>query len=157
MAGARTWMRSSRPWLNTFGTVNRRKPMKKIILMLCVTTAAASAQLTADQKLADFRELAAVFNKYYAPYEWKKALFGYVMLDIAPWLDRVAKSKTDLDFFEICSEYVAGLQDTHVFFGLPSSFSASLGFTVDIYDGKVLIDNITRSRVPAAQYPFEIG
>ena len=131
--------------------------MKKIPLLISLTLAAASAQMTPDQKLADFRELAAVYNKYYAPYEWKKALFGFDLLNIAPWVDRVAKSKTDLDFYEICSEYVSGLQDTHVNFTVPSSFSASLGFTVDIYDSKVLVDGITRSRLPVARYPFEIG
>ncbi len=32
-----------------------------------------------------------------------------------------------------------------------------MGFTVDIYDGKLLIDSIDRLRMPASQYPFVIG
>jgi hypothetical protein len=39
----------------------------------------------------------------------------------------------------------------------PSNFSASLGFTVDIYDGTVLIDSVNRLQLPAAQFPFDVG
>jgi peptidase S41-like protein/PDZ domain-containing protein len=38
-----------------------------------------------------------------------------------------------------------------------SSVRRVLGFTVDIYDGKVLIDSIDRSLLPSAQYPFGVG
>jgi len=117
----------------------------------------ASAQLTVEQKIHDFENIAAVYAKRYAPYEWKKELFGFDLFDIGPWLDRVARSSDDLEFFEIALEYVASLNDTHSSFAMPSSFLADLGFTVDIYDGKVLIDSINRTRLPAFQYPFEIG
>ena len=131
------------------------------ILRVAVLTAAAVsscfAQLTAEQKIADFRYLAGLYAKQYASYEWKKTLFGFDALDIAPWLDRVARTTDDLDFYEVCVEYIASFNDTHVPFILPSNFVASLGFTVDIYDGKVLIDSITRSRLPASEYPFQIG
>ena len=40
---------------------------------------------------------------------------------------------------------------------MPSSFVADLGFGVDIYDGRVVIEAINRTRLPLAQYPFEIG
>lgn len=49
----------------------------------------AFAELTAEQKNADFRTLSALFAKQYAPYEWKKVLFDFDLLDVAPWLDRV--------------------------------------------------------------------
>ena len=34
----------------------------------------ASAQLTVEQKIHDFENIAAVYAKRYAPYEWKKEL-----------------------------------------------------------------------------------
>src|SRR5207302_1128716 len=66
-------------------------------------------------------------------------------------------------------EYVAKLQDTHTGFQMNSSFAARLGgtplpggitllgLTVDIYDGKVLIDSISRTGLPSSIYPFQIG
>lgn len=134
--------------------------MRKTVLTIALMAAcapAALAQLTEEQKLADFRFLAGLFDKYYAPYEWKRTLFQFDMLKLAPWLERVAQTKDDLDFYEICVEYVASLQDSHDAYLVPSTFSATLGFTVDIYDGKVLIDSVTRSRLPQSRFPFEAG
>ena len=90
-------------------------------------------------------------------YEWKRELLGFDLLDIGPWLDRVAQSVDDLEFYEIQLEYVASLDDTHSSFNVPASFVADLGFTVDIYDNRVLIDSINRARLPLQQYPFQIG
>lgn len=132
--------------------------MKKLLSMLLMLAASAAAQnLTPSQKEADFRYLASLYATYYAPADWKKQLFGVDILDIRPWLDKVAKTQTDLDFYEVCVDYVASLNDTHDRFSLTSDFVARLGFTVDIYDGALLIDSITRSLLPAASYPFTTG
>ncbi len=117
----------------------------------------AAAQLTMEQKLFDFQTMAAAYDKYYTPYEWKKRVFGFDLLDIAPWLARVRATRDDLAFFEVCSNYVAALNDAHSSYSLPSSFSASLGISLDVYDGKVLIDGINRTRLPETRYPFQIG
>ena len=96
--------------------------------------------------------LSAIYAKHYAPYEWKQTLFGFDAFTIAPWVDRVRATTSDLDFFEVMNEYVASLQDGHDSYQLPSNFSANLGFTVDIYDGKVLIDSVTRTGLPVARF-----
>src|SRR5260370_3754232 len=110
-------------------------------LLLC---AGASAQLTKDQKVADFMQMSAVFAKNYTAYEWKRDVLKYDLLDIKPWLDRIAQSKDDLDFYEICAEYVSRLQDGDSQYIVISDFTADLRFSVDIYDGKVLVDGIDR-------------
>src|SRR5881296_4704643 len=115
----------------------------------------ASAQLLPDQRVFDFRNLVALYAKRYAPYDWKKQALGFDVFDIQPWLDRVRTAKDDLEFFEIEAEYVGKFQDTHSGFSMTSSFSANLGMTVDIYDGKVLIDSINRALLPVAAYPFQ--
>jgi uncharacterized protein (TIGR03437 family) len=134
--------------------------MKKlaILFVFCVAGVTAPAQnLTLAQKQSDFQFLASLYATYYAPYEWKKQLLGFDMLNIKPWLDRVAATKTDLDFYEICVEYVASLADTHDTFSLPSDFLAQLGVIGDIYDGKVLIESINRTLLPLARFPLAVG
>lgn len=126
-------------------------------LALAALAAPLAAQMTSEQRLFDFQALAAMYSRNYAPYEWKKQVFGFDLLDLKPWLERVRLAKDDLDFYEICAAYVAGLNDAHSTFRLPSTFSATLGFTADIYDGKLIIDGISRSRLSTADYPFEIG
>lgn len=124
---------------------------------LTLAASAASAQLTVEQRLADFRHLAGLFAKRYAPYEWKLAVERFDPLDLGVWLDRARAVRDDLDFYDLMIEYVARLNDAHDVYLLPSTFTASLSFTVDIYDGRVLIDSINRLRLPSAEYPFQVG
>jgi len=134
--------------------------MKKlaILFVFCVAGVTAPAQnLTLAQKQSDFQFLASLYATYYAPYEWKKQLLGFDLMNIKPWLDKVAATKTDLDFYEVCVEYVASLADTHDAFSLPSDFVAQLGMIGDIYDGKVLIESINRTLLPQARFPFALG
>ena len=117
----------------------------------------AFSQLTIDQKIFDFQALAGLYAKHYAPHDWKLMLYGFDSTSISPWLDRVNATTNDLDFYELMVEYVSDLHDGHDAYHLPSTFSARLGFTVDIYDGKVLIDSINSTLLPVAKYPFAIG
>ena len=134
--------------------------MKTLILSLILISASSAVQaqnLTPAQKEADFRYLASMYSTYYAPIDWKKQLFNFDVLAIQPWLDRVAQTNTDLDFYEVCVAYVASLHDTHDSFSLPSDFVARLGFTTDLYDGVLLIDSLNRTTLPVKDYPFTTG
>src|SRR4051812_7092152 len=136
------------------------RPIIRVFILSCFVTFFAGisgAQMTSEQKQFDFQQLAALYSKQYGLYEWKRDAIHFDALAIAPWLERVRKSGDDLDFYEICVEYVASLQDAHDAFQLPSGFSASLGLGIDIYDGKTIIDSINRSVLPAPRYPFQIG
>ncbi len=113
--------------------------------------------MTPAQRRTDFEQLTAFVNRAYAPYEWKLSLFGFDALNAAPWLERVAQAKDDLDYYEICAEYVASLRDLHSGFYVPSDFTAAAPLYVDYYDGKPLIEYIVRSLLPQSRYPFEVG
>ena len=54
--------------------------MTRFILASFLLSAVASAQMTTDQKIADFQNLSALYAKQYAPYEWKRTLFGFDLL-----------------------------------------------------------------------------
>jgi hypothetical protein len=125
--------------------------------LLTVSAGVLPAQLLPEQRVFDFQNLAALYAKRYAPADWKRLAFGVDILDTKPWLDRVRAARDDLEFFEIEAEYVASLQDTHSYFYMTSNFNANLGITLDIYDGKVLIDSINRTRLPASTFAFAVG
>jgi PDZ domain/Peptidase family S41 len=129
-----------------------------VALLLTIGVAAPRAQdgLTADERQADLVQLASTYAKNYAPYEWKRDVFGFDLYRLTPWLQRIRHSD-DLDFHEALIEYLSSLQDTRASIFFPSPFSAWLGFTVDIYDGKVLIDSVDRLLLPQAQYPLGVG
>lgn len=113
--------------------------------------------LSADQREADLKRLAGVLAKNYGPYEWKKTVRNFDLYRLGPWIERARATADDLEFAELLVEYVASLDDAHDVISFSSSWTASLGFSTDIYDGKVLIDAISRSRLPASRYPFTIG
>jgi len=115
------------------------------------------AELTPAQRESDFRQLASVFLRHYGPMNWKYELFQYDGLDLGPWLPRVAAAKSDLEFLDLCAQYVASLNDGHTNFRTSSAYTADLGLNVDIYDGKVLIESVNRARYPLASFPFDRG
>jgi hypothetical protein len=121
--------------------------MKRLTLPLLLVSlsAAGFAQLQPDQKLVDFQNLVALYAKQYAPYVWKRDVLNYDMLKLAPWLDKIRATKDDLGFYEVGAAYVASLNDAHSEFFVDSDFTAYLGFDVDLYDGKALVDNIDPS------------
>jgi hypothetical protein len=129
----------------------------RICVALCALSAVGFGQLTTEQKVADFQELVALYDKNYGPYEWKRDTIGFDLLDIGPWVDRVRGTTNDLDFYEVMIDYVAHLNDAHDTFTIPSNFSASLNISGDLYDGKVLIDGINRGLLPVKDFPFQIG
>ena len=128
------------------------------VLLLTLVSAQPRAQdaLTREQRIADLTQLASQYAKNYGPYEWKRDALGFDLMRLTPWLQRIAHSD-DLDFQEALIEYVASLNDAHDLIAFPTNFSASLPLSVDIYDGKVLIDGINRTRLPLADFPFDIG
>jgi C-terminal processing protease CtpA/Prc len=151
------------------------KPLAAYIVTASLTVLLASqpmsAQLSPEQRVFDFQNLAALYAKRYAPADWKRQAVGFDLFDLRPFIDRIRAAKDDLEFFEIQAEYVGKLQDTHAGLQMTSGFAARLGagpvpnlpgaifigLLVDVYDGKVLIDIIGRSVLPAAEYPFQVG
>jgi hypothetical protein len=131
--------------------------MKRLTLPLILVclSGVASAQLLPDQKLVDFQNLVALYAKQYAPYVWKRDALKYDMLKLAPWLDKIRATKDDLGFYEVSAAYVASLSDAHSEFFMDSDFTAVLGFDVDLYDGRALIDTIDPSI--ARTVSFQIG
>ena len=133
-----------------------KKSVSVVLVCLAIATV-APAQMTPDQKMLDFSELAATYAMNYGPIQWKRDLLNFDLLNIGDWLNKAMATKDDLDFYEVCVAYVASLNDAHDAFNLPSDFQAYLGFTVDVYDGKTIIEFIDRTLLRTRDYPFQVG
>ena len=133
--------------------------MNRLVLALLSISTCVSCwgQLTPGQKAEDLQTLASLYAKQYAPVTWKMQAFDYNLFKLAPWLDLVQQTTDDIGFYEVMAEYVASLNDAHSVYQNPSDFEAELGFSTDIYEGKVLIDSIDRSALPATKFKFQIG
>ena len=129
----------------------------RTITLVLAAVVPVFGQLTMDQKISDFQEIAGIYAKQYAPHDWKKQAFGVDLLDTAKWLDRVRATKDDLEFVDVVAAYIGQLNDAHDYFENTSNFTASLGFSVDIYDGKLLVDGVNHDRLSPSQYPIALG
>jgi hypothetical protein len=128
-----------------------------ILMPLLLLAPSTFADLTQQQKVSDFMQLVALYDVNYAPYQLKIQLYNFDLLNIQPWLAQIAQSKTDVDFYDICVQYVASLQDSHDEFTITSDYDAWMHMDGDIYDGKFLIDYIDRAYLSSKTYPFTIG
>lgn len=128
-----------------------------IVLTLFLSSVSVFAQMTSEQREHEFKNLVSLYSRTYAPRSWKIQSIGVDIADIRPWLNRVHNAKTDVEFFEICSEYVASFQDGHARYLINSSFYADMGIWFDIYDGKVLVEGLDRQRYPVNQFPLAVG
>jgi hypothetical protein len=129
----------------------------RIVPLLLLAAALCPAQMTPGEKVLDFSQMAATYAMNYGPLQWKRDALNFDLLNIGDWLTKAMNTQNDLDFYELCVSYVASLNDAHDAFLLPSDFQAYLGFDVDIYDGKTIIENIDRKLLPTRDYPFQIG
>jgi hypothetical protein len=127
------------------------------LTILTVVPGPLLGQLTQDQKISEFKALANLYAKRYGPYEWKRDVLQFDLMDLSPWLPKVSAAKTDLEFYDLMSLYVASLHDAHSGYSLPSNYVASLNFYTDIFDGKLLIEYVDRSRLPAEEFGFYEG
>jgi len=125
--------------------------------VLFLTATGLMAQLTPEQKSIDLQTIASLYAKQYAPYEWKRDNLGFDLFDLRPWLERARLTKTDLEYLDLVAEYTAKLQDIHSYYIVSSDFVADLHLYTDIYDGKVLIEQIDRSYLAASRYDFAVG
>lgn len=113
--------------------------------------------MSTEQRLFDFQSLASLYAKRYAPANWKQTSIGVNIFELKPWADRVRAAKSDIEYFEIAAKFVASFRDGHTGFTTPSRFYKDLGLFTDIFDGKVLIESINRTRYPITEFPFVIG
>lgn len=125
--------------------------------ILLVSAGSLFGQLTPEQKAIDLQTIASLYAKQYAPYEWKRDNLGFDLFNLRPWLDKASQSRTDLEYLDVVAEYTAGLQDIHSYYIVNSDFAADLHLYTDIYDGKVLIEQIDRVYLPASRFDFSVG
>ena len=118
--------------------------MVPALFAILILAAPALAQLTPDQRQSELRAVADAVSRKYALVDWKREGVKADPLDLRPWQARMAQAKDDLDFYEVLCEYMASFKDSHTAYFVPSTFIATLGFSVDIADDKVVIDAINR-------------
>lgn len=120
-----------------------------ILAFLLNTSHSIARELTVDEKISDLEQMVARIKSGYGPLHFKKRALG---IDVdalhAKYSARIANTKTNGEFYYELSMFIAEFRDGHFSARVPTSHIASLPFTVDLVQGKVLIDEIASQLAP---------
>jgi hypothetical protein len=136
------------------------KILKSIVCFLALTVGATSfaRPLSVEEKIRDLDQLVSMIKAGYGPLEYKKTKFG---IDVdrlsADYYLKVRATTTNLDFYYLLGAFIAEFKDSHFSGRIPTDYASVLGFTTDLVEGKVLIDQIDRAKLPEAEFPYKKG
>jgi C-terminal processing protease CtpA/Prc len=135
--------------------------MHKFLALLAALTVAVSAQardLTNEEKLSDLNQMVSRLKSGYGPLQYKKSKLGIdVDLLQAKYAAEIANTKSNGEFYYKIMNFIAEFKDGHFSANLPTTHKASLPFTVDLVQGKVLIDEINREKLPVDKFVYQRG
>lgn len=116
------------------------------------------AGMSSEQRLNDYSQLVNIIERHYGPMRWKQTTIN---LDwkrlVEEFRGKVLSVRSDAEFYRVLAQFIANLQDAHVSPMIPSNYRASLGFGIDLVEGKALIETIDRLRLPEVLFPFKKG
>ncbi len=136
------------------------KPLLAVftILLSVFSGSNAQAMLSDDERMADFAQLVTLVEKNYAPLRWKQQTVGLDWETHKETYRALTRNvRSDREFYQLLTKFLAGLQDAHVSISVPSTYQAELGFLCDYIEGKVLVEKINRNQLPDVIFPFEKG
>ncbi|MFH1654565.1 MAG: protease-like activity factor CPAF [Pseudomonadota bacterium] len=128
------------------------------ILLITTFSSTAFARFTQDERVSDATTLISKFEHSYAPLEWKKT---YLNIDFEALkrqlLDKAKSDISDAEFYKAILHFMAGLEDAHIRASAPVSKSAVLPFSVDQYEGEIVVTEISSDPKEKTPLPFAIG
>jgi len=95
---------------------------------------------TKEMRISDARTIISIFERNYAPREWKEKSLGLSFEKLSrDFLESAEKEMPDESFYGLIAQYLSAFQDSHISFHFPSSARASLPISTDYLDGKVVV------------------
>lgn len=135
--------------------------MKKLLffIILLIALAAQNAfPMSLQERVDDAHTIINTFTQQYGPLQWKEENLGLDFNMLAEDLIREAgEAATDKDFYQAVAVFLTSLQDAHVSYVIPSSYSARLPFTTLYFKDGVIVRSIDRKNLPANIFPVEEG
>ncbi|MBE8163312.1 MAG: protease-like activity factor CPAF [Bdellovibrionaceae bacterium] len=112
-----------------------------IVLGIAINSNVAFSQkLTKEQRLLDFHYLVSHIKSSYGPLEYKtKNRIVNINKLIKKFRKKVAKAKTNGEFYYTIREFTSSFRDGHFSTRIPTSYRASLPLRTEWVNGKILV------------------
>lgn len=132
--------------------------VRTLVLGLCLIAPALAADMTAEQRAADFDQLTGILRSSYAMIEYKKTSIGVDFeATTAAYRAKLAQLASDREFYDLLSAYIAEFKDAHLNHVRPSAMSARLGVSVRRIEGRAIITMVDTRALPPESFPFKQG
>ncbi len=133
--------------------------MKRLLMVFLagLQMAAYAGALTPEEKRDEFTALAAFVRTHYGPLDLKMQTLKVDLTEMVDRYSQQAANATNLEFYYLVNKFVAEFRDSHFGARLNSNRVSKLGFLVDRIEKKALIDEIDRSVLSTASFPFAKG
>ncbi|MBD64918.1 MAG: hypothetical protein CME62_06905 [Halobacteriovoraceae bacterium] len=135
--------------------------MKHMILIFVLTLSlSASAATEKQKKMIKFIDaIAGVYDSMYAPALWKKEFANWTLAaNVQTAKEQVLTEElTNSNFHKIINELILSMKDYHVSAKFYATEKATLPFTIRGTDGRYFFVYIDRSKLPVAEFPFQLG
>ena len=118
------------------------------------------SSMSSREAVADFRQIVETFRRNYGPLKYKEERFGYSFDELAAQAElELRKVKTDGEYFEIYSRFLANFRDGHVSFRAPvlssvKAVSAEIPIYLVPLEGRAFVEVIDES---LAIYNISVG
>jgi hypothetical protein len=121
------------------------------MLAIPVGISAQARDLTEEEKIADVEQFFQLVKSGYGPLRFKEATQGINQSSLrSKYLEEARNTKTNRDFYYMMGRLIAEYRDSHFSVIVPSKLRATLGFSVDLVEGKVLVDEVFTYKGPYA-------
>lgn len=135
-----------------------RPLFRAAVLCASLVIPAFAADMTPDQRAADFEQLTNLMRTSYSMIEYKKTAIGVDFEAVVKaYRAKIGQLGSDNDFYELLSAFIAEFKDAHLNHVRPSSMSARLGFQVRRIEGKAIITYVDQKVLPPEAFPFKAG
>lgn len=135
-----------------------RPLVRAAVLFASLMVPALAADMTAEQRAADFEQLAGILRSSYAMIEYKKTSIGVDFEEVTRQCRaKLATLANDKEFYDLLSAYIATFKDAHLNHVRPSAMTARLGVSVRRIEGRAIITMVDQKALPADAFPFKLG
>lgn len=98
---------------------------------------------TKEMRVADAQTIIGLFERNYAPRDWKQESLGVSFEEMSKaFLEAAAKDMEDEAFYGLIAQYLSAFDDSHIGYYFPSTALAYLSISTDYIDGKVIITHV---------------
>lgn len=112
---------------------------------------------TKEQRISDANTIIAIFEREYAPRQWKEEYLGISFQQMSvDLLSAAARDMDDIQFYELIGKYLAGFKDSHVHHFFPTTAVAALPIDFDDIDGHAIVTDFDEEKVQGISIGDEV-